>query len=96
METTATLETLETIDPSALACIHGGDGYADYKAEVSQNFNATLDRGQATWDAARQGNWGAALDNGVGTLYNGMQTFNSAVSPWIPAIGAPGGGGKGK
>jgi hypothetical protein len=85
---------LESIPSADLSIVTGGDGWSDYKKTVSDNWNSTVDRGKATYNDARAGNWGSAADNAGGTAYNAMQTFNSAVSPWIPAIGAPGGGKK--
>src|SRR5262245_52070549 len=80
---------LETIPSHELSSITGGDGWDDYKQQVGQNWNQTVDRAKATYSDARAGNWGGALDNGAGTAYNAMQTFNSAVQPWIPAVGTP-------
>ena len=80
---------LATIDLDLLSAVSGGDGWSDYKGQLSKDWQDTKSRAnEAIKYNAVNGNWnlGKFADNAAGTLYNGAKMALDAVPVLGPAI----------
>jgi len=80
---------LMTLDLDLLSAVTGGDGYQDYKNQLSKDWQDTKSRAnEAIKHNAVNGNWNAGkfFDNAAGTLYNGAKMALDAVPVLGPAI----------
>ncbi len=81
--------TLQSIDLDLLATVTGGDGWSDYKGQLSKDWQDTKSRAnEAIKYNAVNGNWNAGkfADNAAGTLYNGAKMAIDAIPVLGPAI----------
>ncbi|HUS31010.1 MAG TPA: hypothetical protein VMZ53_21015 [Kofleriaceae bacterium] len=80
---------LATIDFDLLSDVTGGDGWEDYKSQLSRDWQDTKSRAnEAIKYNAVNGNWNAGkfADNAAGTLYNGAKMALDAIPVLGPAI----------
>ena len=80
---------LATLDLDLLSSVTGGDGYQDYKDQLSKDWQDTKNRAnEAIKHNAVNGNWNAGkfFDNAAGTIYNGAKMALDAVPVLGPAI----------
>jgi hypothetical protein len=80
---------LPSIDLDLLDAVTGGDGWSDYKNQLSQDWKDTSGRArEAVKYNLVNGNWNAGkfADNAAGTLYNGAKMALDAIPVLGPAI----------